>query len=88
MKSLEDFLFEKFKIKVNAKGVKRRKKDCPKGQKADGNRCVKIKSSEKISRKKGLKKAKRSKKAGGASLKRKQQRLTKKAMKKRKSRGL
>lgn len=75
-------------IKVNAKGVRRKKLQCPSGQKLVNGACKPITSKEKLSRKKGLRKAVKTKKAKGAGAARKSLKLRLKARKKRKSQGL
>lgn len=77
----------KFKIRINSKGQKIKKLRCPPGQKAQNGRCVVMKSLEKISRKKSAKRAVRTKNAKG-SIKRAALRAFRKALKKRKQRGL
>jgi len=78
----------KIVVKVDSKGKRRKKLVCGPGKKSKDGKCVVQKSSEKIARKKGLKKAVRSKKAGGAGAKRKANIKRNKALKKRKSQGL
>ena len=76
------------KIKVNAKGKRRRKKVCGKGKRYNGTKCVMIKASSKRKMKVGIRKRKRTNKAKGGATKRRTSRLRNKAMKKRKSQGL
>lgn len=78
----------KIVIKVNSKGQRKKKLVCGPGKKSKDGKCVVQKSKEKIARKKGLKKAVRSKKAGGAGALRKANKKRQKALKKRKSQGL
>lgn len=75
-------------IKINFKGHRRIKIKCAKGFKYDGKRCVKIGGTEKLMKRKAIKKAVRTKRAKGAGAQRKTTRLRLKAMKKRKSMGL
>lgn len=75
-------------IKVNSKGQRRRKIVCGKGKKLKDGKCVIQTSSEKLAKKKGLKKAQRTKKAAGAGAQRRASKKRAKALKKRKSQGL
>lgn len=72
-------------FKVNSKGKKRVKIQCPKGQKAMGNSCKPISGTEKIKRRKGALAAKKTKKAQGAGAKRRMVFKSKKAKQKRKA---
>lgn len=85
-----DYLEEKFRIKVNAKGKRRRKLICKKGYKVGngGRSCVRINAAEKMHRRKGMRKALRTKRGKGASLLRKTLIKRKRALKKRHSMGL
>lgn len=78
----------KIKIKVNAKGQRRRKVVCGKGKKFDGTKCVVQKASEKLAKKKGMRQKKRTMKSQGAGKRKKSARLRLKAMKKRRGQGL
>lgn len=79
-----------FKIKVNFKGKKRRKLQCPKGMKvnAAGTACVPMSSSQKNHMRLGKRKMVRTVRAGGANLQRKKMRKTKRALRFRKTMGL
>ena len=85
-----DNITEAFKIKVNSKGIKRRKLKCPQGHKPNpsGAGCIPITSTEKRTRKVGARHAVRTVKAKGASAKRTKVRKMKKALRFRKSFGL
>lgn len=76
------------KIKVSSKGVRRKKLVCGKGMKSVNGKCVPQSSGEKLTKKKSLRKAVKTKKAAGAGAKRKTNILRKKALKKRKGMGL
>jgi len=81
----EEIEERKLVIKVNSKGKRTKKVVCGPGKKFQGGRCVIQKAGEKLSRKKGSKKAVRKKKGKSqAQAKRK----TKIALKKRKAQGL
>ena len=90
MINLSDILTEGFKIKVNSKGVKKKKRICPKGMKVSpsGSGCVPIKATEKQAHKVGSRKAQRKIKSGGAALKRRKLLKTRKALRFRKNLGL
>ena len=79
-------LDEAYRIRVNAKGEKRKIKRCPMGYKPgpDGQSCVKVGAQEKISRKKGAIRGNRKKVGQWKRIKRKK----KKAMARRKQYGL
>ena len=74
--------------KVNSKGKKRRRLKCKPGFKLSSGKCVPQSAGEKRNKKVGLRKAVRSKRAAGASLKRKTNLKRKKALRKRKNFGL
>ena len=76
--------------KVRSDGRKRKRKKCKPGFKlnSDGTACVPQSGSEKVSKKRAIKKALRTKKAKGASYKRKTVRKRLRAMRKRKGYGL
>lgn len=80
----------KIVTKVNARGNKRRKIQCPKGYKKSpsGNSCVPITGSEKTEKRLAIIKAVRTRRQGGVSKQRKTTRKRLKAMKFRKSFGL
>lgn len=86
----DDYLEEKFRIKVNAKGKRRRKLICKKGFKVspNGRSCVRISASEKLKRKIGMRKALRTKKGKGAALNKRMQIKRRRALQKRNSMGL
>lgn len=88
--NIDEILDEAFKIKVNFKGKKRRKLQCPKGMKvnAAGTACVPMSSSQKNHMRIGKRKMVRTVKAGGVNLQRKKQRKTKRALRFRKTMGL
>lgn len=90
MKSFMDFLDEAFEIKVNYQGKKRKKLSCPPGYKPnpEGTACVPMTADQKHDLKLGAKQAVRTKRAEGASLKKKQMIRTKRAMKFRQKLGL
>jgi len=75
-------------VKVNSKGQRRKKVVCGPGKKFDGTSCVVQKASEKLARKKGLRKASRTKRSKGAGAARRSSKLRNKANKKRKGQGL
>lgn len=79
-------LDEAYRIKVNAKGEKRKIKKCPMGYKPgpDGKSCVKVGAQEKIARKKGAVRGNKKKIGQWKKIERKK----KKAMARRKSYGL
>lgn len=79
----ELLISERYKKVVRNKKVKR-KKDCGKGKKAVGGKCVKMDSKEKRKRSKGAKKGSKKRKSSKASSSRKR----KKSMSKRKQREL
>ena len=72
----------KVKIKVNAKGKRRRKVVCGKGKRFDGTKCVAQKAGEKLAKRKKTLKSK------GAGAQKRASRLRLKALKKRKGMGL
>lgn len=76
--------------KVNSKGVKTKRIKCRSGFKlsSNGKSCVPITGAEKARKKRAIKKALRTKKQGGQSLKNRTNRKRLKALKKRKSFGL
>lgn len=79
-------LSEAFRIRVNARGEKRKIRRCPAGYKPspDGNSCVKVGAKEKIARKKGAIRGNKKKIGQWSRIERKR----KKAMVKRKAYGL
>ena len=84
-------LFEaRYRIKVNAKGKRRRKLICRKGYKVGngGRTCVRITAAEKVRRKRGMRKALRTKKGKGSSLLKRSLARRKRAMKRRSSMGI
>lgn len=81
----EDELDErKVVVKVSSTGQRRKKVVCGPGKKFDGQKCVIITSKERLARRKGALKAKRSRRAGQRQANVKRVR----ALKKRKSQGL
>jgi len=74
-------------VKINSKGDRRVKKMCGKGFKLVGNKCVKQSGQEKTTMRKSKKKMVKTLKSKGSIVKLRTRR-TKKAMKKRKARGL
>lgn len=92
LNEIDEYTFEldeaKRIFKVNSKGKKRVKIKCPSGQKSVGGSCKPIKGTEKIKRRKGALKAKKTKKAAGSGAKRKTAFKSAKAKKKRKAFGL
>lgn len=76
--------------KVDSKGNKRRRKKCRRGYKlsSDGKTCVRISGKEKNKKKKSIRKAVRTRKAQGASSKKRTTRKRLRALRKRKSYGL
>ena len=85
-----ELLEAQFKIKVNSRGEKRRKMQCPKGYKVSpsGSSCVPITGAEKTSKRLSIVRSVRTKKQGGAGYQTKVNRKRLKAMKRRKSLGL
>ena len=81
---------EAFKIKVNSKGAKRKKRVCPPGMKvnASGTGCEPIKAQEKQHRRVGVRMARRTVKSQGSTLQRRKKVKTRKAMRFRRSLGL
>lgn len=77
-------------VRVNSKGVKTRKTKCRKGFKvsSNGKSCVPISGGEKATKRKAIKKAIRTKKAGGSGAKNRANRKRQKALRKRKSMGI
>jgi hypothetical protein len=90
MKGFKDYLNEAFWVKVNSKGEKARRLKCPEGYKLNdgGTACVPIPSAEKQDHRVAAKKMIRTKKAEGASLKKRALIKTKRALKFRKGYGL
>ncbi len=86
---LDEFI-EAFRIKVNYKGQKRKKLNCPPGYQPneDGTACVPMTATHKQHLKIGARKAKIDKKAQGDTLRRKTNIRTKRAMKFRKQLGV
>lgn len=74
--------------KVRSDGSKIKRKKCKPGFVLRNGQCVPMSGSEKAEKKKSIRKAVRTKKQGGESLKRRTTRKRLKAMKKRKSYGL
>jgi hypothetical protein len=74
--------------KVNSKGKKRKRMKCKPGFKLSDGKCIPQSAGEKRNKKVGLRKAVRTKKAGGAALKRRTNLKRKKALRKRKNFGL
>ena len=74
-------------IRIKANGSKVKKIVCPNGFKSNGKRCVKMTSTEKLARKKAAKKMVRTKNAHAGKQKM-AIRAMKKALKKRKAKGL
>lgn len=76
--------------KVDSKGNKRRRKKCKRGYKlsSDGSTCERVSGREKNKKKKSIRKAVRTRKAQGASSKKRTTRKRLRALKKRKSYGL
>lgn len=76
--------------KVNAKGVKTKRVRCKPGFKlnATGTSCVPISGGEKASKRLAIRKAIRTKRAGGQALKNRTNRKRIRAMRKRKALGL
>lgn len=75
-------------IRVNSKGLRTKKKRCPKGFKlVDGNRCVPMTSKQKAEKKRSIRKAVRTKRADSSG-KKKAIRKMKLARRKRKAQGL
>lgn len=87
---VEELVERRFRIKVNAKGKRRRKLICRKGYKVGngGRSCIRIKAAEKMKRRKGMRKALRTKKGKGAALLRRSLIKRRRAMRKRTSMGL
>jgi hypothetical protein len=85
-----EYLEEKFRIKVNAKGKRRRKLICRKGYKVGngGRSCIRINAKEKVHRKRGMRKALRTKKGHGAGGLRRALIKRSRALRKRHSMGL
>lgn len=90
MMSFSEFLSEAFMVKVDSTGAKTRRLKCPDGYKLNdaGTACVPITSSEKQVNRIASKKAIRTKRAEGASLKKRVKIKTARAMKFRKRYGL
>lgn len=80
----EDVLEEKFKIKIDSKGKKTKRKVAQKGFKIVGGKQVKISSQEKLSRSKGARRGAKKRVGKKAATARK----SAKAMKRRKERGI
>lgn len=76
-----------FKRRVSSKGKVTKRRNCPSGFKASGNKCVRIKSAEKLTRKKGQKKRRRTIKSKGSSFQKRVARKRRIAIRKRKARG-
>lgn len=76
--------------KVNSRGEKRKRVKCRPGFKlnAAGTSCVPMTGGEKASKRRAIRKTIRTKKAGGAALKRRTTRKRLRALKRRKSLGL
>jgi len=85
--TFEDFLLcEAYQVRVNAKGVKTKRKKCPPGYKlsSDGSHCVRIGAAEHLRRAKGAKRGNKKMKSKRSLINRNRD----KAMKKRHSMGL
>ena len=88
--SSEELIEAKRVIRVNSKGVKTRKVKCRKGYRlgSSGVSCVPATGSERSKKRRSIKKAIRTKRAAGASLKRRTTKKRLKAIKRPKSYGL
>lgn len=75
-------------IKINAKGKRRIKMRCNQGYRWTGTKCVKISGKERLTKRKAIRKAIRTRKKKGKGALRRTNLLRKRAMKKRKARGL
>lgn len=75
-------------IKVNSRGKRRIKMKCKKGYKFDGRKCVKISGKELVNKRRGIRKAVRTKRSKGSGYAKRSARLRKKAVKKRRNMGL
>ena len=86
----EGLITEVIITKVNSKGQKRKRVKCRPGFKlnANGTSCVPMTGGQKASKRKAIRKAVRTKRAGGTALKRRTTRKRIRAMKRRKSLGL
>lgn len=84
-KDLEE---RKIIIKVNSKGRRRRKVQCPPGRVFKGGKCVTPTGKERLGKKLATKRMNRTKKAKGAGFKKRVNFRRQKAMKRRKSMGL
>jgi len=85
--SLDDLNEAKRVVKINSKGDRRVKKMCGKGFKLVGNKCVKQSGQEKTTMRKSKRKMVKTLKAKGSVVKLRTRRF-KKAIRKRKARGL
>ncbi len=85
---MDDITEAKKITRVNSKGQKTRKVKCRKGFKVSGDSCVPVSGSEKVAKKKAIKKAVRSKKAKGAGFAKRTSKKRNKALKKRKAMGV
>jgi len=75
-------------VKVNSRGKRRIKMKCKKGYKFDGRKCVKISGKELVNKRRAIRKSVRTKRSKGSGYKKRIVRLTKRAVRKRRSMGL
>lgn len=75
-------------VKVNNRGKRRIKMKCKKGYKFDGRKCVKISGKELVNKRRAIRKSVRTKRSKGSGYKKRIVRLSKRAIRKRRSMGL
>ena len=75
-------------VKVNNRGKRRIKMKCKKGYKFDGRKCIKISGKELVNKRRAIRKSVRTKRSKGSGYKKRIVRLSKRAIRKRRSMGL
>jgi len=90
MEDIEEDQLDEIKriVKVNNRGKRRIKMKCKKGYKFDGRKCVKISGKELVNKRRAIRKSVRTKRSKGSGYKKRIVRLTKRAVRKRRSMGL
>lgn len=90
MEDIEEDQLDEIKriVKVNSRGKRRIKMKCKKGYKFDGRKCVKISGKELVNKRRAIRKSIRTKRSKGSGYKKRIVRLTKRAVRKRRSMGL
>lgn len=90
MEDIEEDQLDEIKriVKVNNRGKRRIKMKCKKGYKFDGRKCVKISGKELVNKRRAIRKSVRTKRSKGSGYKKRIVRLSKRAIRKRRSMGL